>query len=98
MPRNKSKSETQPLPTHESVSYLGGLHQVYQREIRNYLDLVGQLMAVQAQVELSEKTLILTRDHFAMAIQRSDGITPKDWTKTLARARFVGARLSEACV
>lgn len=84
--------------TNESISYLSGLYQAYEKEINNYLSLGAQLMALEARVELAEKTLILTRDHFALAIQRTEGAAPHNWTETLARARFVGSRLSEACI
>lgn len=84
--------------TSEAVGYLEGLHQEFQEQLHKYLALVHQQMQLQARVELAEKLVCVTRDHFVMATQSTEGTLPRDWSDTFAAARFVGVRLSDACV
>lgn len=58
----------------------------------------GSLLALEARVELAEKTVSLTRDHLMTEIERSDSSTPRDWVSTLNNFRFVGSRLVDACM
>jgi hypothetical protein len=97
--KKPKKPSLKACETNESSSYLDGLHLEYEKQMMNYIDAVTKQMQAQARVELAEKTLVLTRDHFAMAVRNTEGGRPRAiWNETLAQARFVGARLSEASV
>lgn len=100
MPKRKTKPKRTPPAneTNESLGYLHGLFQEFNEQLQKYSRLVGEQMALQARVELSEKNLRVTRDHFTLAIERTEGVPLMDWTETLALARFVGERLSDACI
>jgi hypothetical protein len=82
----------------EATSYLRGLFQEFHQQKHRYAALTSELLSMEARIELAEKTLCLTRDHLAMAIARADSAVPTDWTEVLARVRFVGMRLADACM
>lgn len=86
------------VPTTESDAFLHGLYHEFLDQAKRYQNLTAQLFQLEARVELAEKQLCLTRDHLAMAIERTEGAMPQDWTKMLEIVRFVGVRLAEACV
>jgi hypothetical protein len=96
-PQEKKKLETGGSTT-EADAFLNGLYQEFHEQLHKYNTLTSHLMSLEARIELSEKTLCLTRDHLMMAIKRSDSTTPREWDKTLATARFVGWRLVDACL
>lgn len=101
MPKNKRAiAHDKPKhthTTHESTAYLGGLFQEFCELTKKYNDLTGHLLSLEARIELAEKTLCLTRDHFAMTIARTQDAVPNDWSKVLNSVRFVGVRLADAC-
>src|SRR6266566_1949448 len=82
----------------EATAYLRGLFQEFEQQKQRYAALTADLLSLEARIELAEKTLCLTRDHLAMAIEKTDSGVPTDWTKILNRVRFVGMRLADACV
>ena len=82
----------------EATSFLSGLYQEMTEQADKYSQLTRDLLNVQGRVELAEKTLCLTRDHLANAIERSDSAVPHDWNATLNKFRFVGVRLADACM
>ena len=59
--------------------------------------LTGELLGMEARIELSEKTLCLTRDHFKMMITKTQDAMPNDWSEALMSVRYVGIRLADAC-
>ncbi len=84
--------------THESTAFLRGLFSELREQQAKYCDLTGQLLGLEARIELSEKTLCLTRDHFAMTVAKTEDALPNDWSKVLQSVRYVGVRLADACV
>jgi hypothetical protein len=83
--------------TTEATAFLGGLFSEFKQQTEKYHHLTAQLLSLEAQIELAEKTLCLTRDHFAMTINKTEGAVPNDWEKELHKVRFVGVRLADAC-
>ncbi len=83
--------------TYESTAYLGGLFTQFNDQKKKYHILIGQLMGLEAQTELAEKTLSLARDHFAMTVEKTQDAIPNDWSKDLNSVRYVGVRLADAC-
>jgi len=99
MPKTKEpqKKPKQP-PTTEAVSWVGGLYQEYAEQLVRYNALTANLFSLQARVELVEKNLCVTRDHLALALEKSEEPMPEPWKKALSDARFVGMRLADACL
>ncbi len=93
----KAKRPTKINYTTEATAYLGGLFGEFQEQTQKYHSLTAQLLSLEAQIELAEKTLCLMRDHLAMAIEKTEGAVPNDWEKVLHKVRFVGVRLADAC-
>jgi hypothetical protein len=94
----KKEPKDEPCRTNETSGYLSGLHTELYEQVHKYVELVSHLLSVQARVELQEKNLRNTREHFAAQIAKSKGAVPDDWSGTLACARFVGERLSDSCM
>ena len=105
-PKRPAKARTKPAAekkpncnTNETHGYLSGVYADFNEQVSKYVELVNHLHFVQARVELAEKNLSNTREHFAGVIAKcKDSVLPQDWSMTLARAKFVGVRLSEACM
>ncbi len=95
--KGKTSKLVKADPTAESSAYLGGLFQEFHHQSHNYHELTRQLLSLEARIELAEKTLCLTRDHFAMTIEQTECAPPHDWDQILRSVRFVGVRLAEAC-
>ena len=93
----KTKKPRRELITAEATSYLEGLFQEFHEQTDRYRALTKELLSLEGRIELAEKTLCLTRDHLAMAIERTDSATPHDWGTVLEKVRFVGVRLADAC-
>lgn len=102
----KNKEETTPksqkkalahTTTHEATSYLQGLFQAFRQQTRHYAALTQELLSLEARIELAEKNLCLTRDHFKMTIENTDNAAPNDWDAIFKTVRFVGVRLVDAC-
>jgi hypothetical protein len=83
--------------TMEATAFLRGLFQEFQEQIKKYQTLTAQLLSMEAQIELVEKMLCLTRDHFAMTIDKTESALPNEWDKVFHKVRFVGVRLADAC-
>jgi hypothetical protein len=101
MPKEPSADVEQPkrrTTTNESVSFIRGLYGEYEDQLKRYVDLIAHLFEIEARVEVIEKNLCVTRDHLALAIQNTDEKLPKEWCGKLRAARFVGARLADACM
>jgi hypothetical protein len=84
--------------TNEAVSFIRGLHAEFSEQLSRYTDLIAHLFELEARIEVVEKNLIVTRDHFALAITNCEERVPSEWTSELARSRFVGVRLADACM
>src|ERR1700723_3557238 len=87
------KQETKPEKinyTMEATAFLRGLFHEFQEQTKKYQSLTSQLLSLEAQIELVEKTLCLTRDHFAMTIKNTEHAVPNDWDKVFHTVRFVG--------
>jgi hypothetical protein len=111
MPKNhKEKKEMKPVENHgspdhespsgttaESTAYLRGLFTEFLEQKRKYSELTERLLSLEARIELSEKTLCLTRDHFSMTVAKTQDALPNDWNKVLRSVRYVGVRLADAC-
>lgn len=83
--------------TVEATAFLGGLFQEFQQQTVKYELFTAQLLSLEAQIELVEKTLCLTRDHLALEIRKTQSAVPNNWGKVLRNVRFVGVRLADAC-
>jgi hypothetical protein len=99
----ETKGEIVPAKTSieisaESSSFLNALYQELHDQASKYLLLTRALLDMEARVDLTEKTLCLTRDHLMSVIDRSDSAAPHDWSATLNKFRFVGVRLADACM
>ncbi|MHB8413718.1 MAG: hypothetical protein ACYDDI_17515 [Candidatus Acidiferrales bacterium] len=95
---NKSKQQIERASfTTEATAFLSGLFREFQQQTRKYQQLTFQCLSLEAQLELTEKTLCLTRDHLAMTIEKTDNALPHDWENALQKVRFVGVRLADAC-
>jgi hypothetical protein len=107
MPKNKDaaskadadspKKHKPPHATYESTAFLRGLFRELHEQIGRYTALTGELLGMEARIELAEKTVCLTRDHFKMKIAKTQDALPTDWGKALESVRFVGVRLADAC-
>jgi len=93
----KLKKPTEHQVTTEASAFLGGLFTEFKEQTEKYQDLTAELFSLQAQIELAEKTLCLTRDHLAMVIDRTECYAPKNWDQVLQTVQFVGVRLADAC-
>ena len=110
MPRAKTKpkpdsskptdSPAKPryLTTSEATSYLQGLYGEFREQIKRYHAITGELLSLEARVELAEKTMCLTRDHLEMTIRSTEDAMPHDWDSALREVRFAGVRLADACM
>jgi hypothetical protein len=97
-PKLKPEPESKRGPTTEALSWVGGLYAEYAEQLARYHELTSHLFSLQARVEVVEKNLCVTRDHLALAIEKSEEPMPEPWTKALNSARFVGMRLADACL
>ncbi|MFI5090627.1 MAG: hypothetical protein ACHP7P_11260 [Terriglobales bacterium] len=100
MPKTKKTpkpKKAKATATHESTAYLQGLAQEFIEQVSKYNHITGELLSLEARIELAEKTMCLTRDHFANTIKNTEGATPKAWDALLESVRFVGVRLADAC-
>jgi hypothetical protein len=84
--------------TVEASGYLRGLFTEFTQQVHRYAALTDQLVQLEARIELTEKMVVLTRDHLAMTIEQTDSAAPHDWNATLKRVQFVGCRLVDACL
>jgi hypothetical protein len=84
--------------TIEASGYLRGLFTEFTQQVHRYAALTDQLVQLEARIELTEKMVVLTRDHLAMTIEQTDSAAPHDWNATLKRVQFVGCRLVDACL
>lgn len=102
MPKTTKEPKKKPggpmTTSTEALGYIGGLYTEFLDQVLRYNDLTRQLLSLQARVELQEKNLVVTRDHLAMHIEKSEEEMPPDWTKQIGCARFVGMRLADACL
>jgi|HubBroStandDraft_1064217.scaffolds.fasta_scaffold43132_3 hypothetical protein len=98
---NDAKPQTKELSTRthtrESTAYLKGLFGAFSEQVTSYNNQTDKLLQIEACIELSEKQLVLARDHLAMTIERTQGAVPHDWEEILRSVRFVGVRLADAC-
>lgn len=97
MPKQRTKKLVKAETTTEATAYLGGLFDEFQKQCSNYHELTRQLLALEARIELAEKTLCLTRDHFIVTIAKTECAMPNNWNKLFRGVRFVGVRLADAC-
>jgi hypothetical protein len=93
---------TKPIPatiTLESGAFLNGLFKDFRGQIDRYKALTARLMEIEAQLQLAEKTLSLTRDHLEMALKSTEGSQNRmrEFKRESTLVRFVGMRLTDAC-
>lgn len=83
----------------ETSHFIKGLYTEFLSQQTRYAGLTAKLLEMEAQVELAEKNLRLTRDHFTMVIQNTPdaGSLPPDWAETFNAVEWVGRRLADAC-
>jgi len=94
---DKAKKPVKINYTMEATAFLQGLFQEFQQQTEKYKHLTATLLSLEAQAELAEKTLCLTRNHLALTIDKTECAAPHDWEKVLQTVRFVGVRLADAC-
>ena len=94
---HRKSPEQKSGTTAESTAYLSGLFSEFLEQQHKYSQLTEELLSLEARIELAEKTLCLTRDHFKMTVARTQDALPKDWNKVLNSVRYVGIRLADAC-
>lgn len=92
------KSSSDGQTALEATFFLRGLFAEFQQQKERYANMTGALLSLEARIELTEKTLCLTRDHLAMSIEKTDSAIPNDWAEILNSVRFVGMRLADACM
>jgi hypothetical protein len=98
MPKSSKKGKM-ATTTLESQAYMQGLFADFAEQMNRYKSFITQLLAVEARLDLAEKTLCLTREHLQITMASTEGMElPSEWKKTLAQMRFVGVRLADACV
>lgn len=93
----KTKKPPKVNYTTEAAAFLGGLFGEFKEQTEKYHHLNARLLALEAQVELAEKTLCLIRDHLELTISKTEGAPPRDWETEFHKVRFVGVRLADAC-
>ncbi len=96
----KSAQQQKPVRikyTMEATSYVRGTFDEFQEQVAKYKYLTSQLLTLEAQIDLNEKTLCLHRDHLQDTINNTEGAVPHDWEKVFQGVRFVGVRLADAC-
>jgi hypothetical protein len=102
MPKTKGTPKEKPggpgTTSTEALGYVGGLYREFREQVCRYNQLTGELLSMQARVELQEKNLVVTREHLAFAIEKSEEQLPPLWTEQITYARFVGMRLADACL
>lgn len=97
--RRGAPAEVSHVNTMEADAYLMGLYTAFKDQAGQYEQLTAELLHLEARVDMAEKNLRLTRDHLAMSVERAEGIVPpRAWSAALAKVRFVGMRLADACV
>lgn len=85
--------------TSEIDAYVRGVFATFRENVAQYQSLNRHEHEIQARLELSEKTLCLTRDHLIDTLKQVEGtVTPKDWQPLLNDVQFVGVRLVDACL
>ena len=94
----KDQKAPKKYPTTEAVSWVSGLFSEYSEQLERYHELTANLLSLQARVEVVEKNLCVTRDHLALAIEKSEESMPETWKYALNRARYVGTRLADVCL
>jgi hypothetical protein len=94
---DKMKKARKVTYTMEASAFLGGLFEEFHEQVHKYQGLTAELLSLEARIELAEKKLCLTRDHFAMTIDKTETALPNDWQKLFQKVRFVGVRLADAC-
>lgn len=100
MPKRKAPEveATKKRPTSEALSWVRGLYDEFADQVVRYHELTAHLLSLQARVELVEKNLCVTRDHLALQIEKAEEGMPAAWSEKLTLTRFVGMRLSDACI
>lgn len=97
--RRGAPAEVSHANTMEADAYLMGLYTAFAEQAKQYELRTNELLQLEARVDIAEKNLRVTRDHLAMSVQRAEGIVPpRAWSAALAKVRFVGMRLADACV
>jgi hypothetical protein len=86
--------------TMEANAFINGLLEEFRANAERYTSLTRHHLELEARIELTERTLCLTRDHLAMTIQQADGnvLSAYDWRPLFDEVRFVGVRLVDACL
>src|SRR2546430_636945 len=77
--RKRREEQRRGLHTTECTAYLEGIYDEFALLVQRYASLTSHMREMEARVELTEKTLSLTRDHLAEMIDKIEFATPKDW-------------------
>lgn len=82
----------------ERKAFVDGLFHELDTQLHHHIELVGRYSRLGAQVMISERTVHMTRDHLNWVLTRSEDAVPLDWKEVLAKVRFIGMRLGDACM
>lgn len=87
------------LNTAEVNASITGIHAMFIESVKRYGLLIGESARVQAQVEMAEKMVCLVRDQLELTITGAGcAQMPLDWGPALREVRYVGVRLTDACM
>jgi hypothetical protein len=89
------------VATLERIHFILGLHQEVVGQYNHYTHLLRELMQLEAQVEITERSLRVMRDHMLEAIQDCEcpeGELPEGTAEMFHHMRFIGRRAAEACL
>ena len=85
-------------PSLERQAFVDGLFHELDTQLHHHLKLVEQYSRLSAQIMISERTVRMTRDHLNWVLTRSEDAVPLGWNEVLAKVRFIGMRLGDACM
>ena len=85
-------------PTLERRAYVNGLFQELMPQLHHHKEVAQQMLGLQAQIGLTERSLRVTRDHLLDVLSHTNEEVPPEWHEILDTVQFVGVRLGDACV
>ena len=104
MPKEKQRNEGEQLTlgrrsvTAEREGYVEGLFEELEEQLDRYVEFSKQIQKIQAQIGIAEGTIQAIRGYIYTQFSNTEEDVPANWEMLLKQARFVGARLGDACV
>lgn len=85
--------------TAEANAHISGVYFEFSESIKRYNHLMAESLNLNARLQIAEKMLCLVRDQLQLTVvQAGCAATPLDWEPAFAEVRFVGVRLTDACM